>query len=163
MGFLYVLLGSTAYILSLRQRPHQLIPQTVQLLFHLFGIELIFWRRWRIHRVDFGLSVRFLLLVFVLRVDRHDRVSPKNDVRRLMKFVLYMGLEKTLSSGVKHSCAGREKYCINTHKKSPGCLLMLLQLSVRDFAIAEQIDLQFEPGMTVISGETGAGKSILLD
>lgn len=40
---------------------------------------------------------------------------------------------------------------------------MLLQLSVRDFAIAEQIDLQFEPGMTVISGETGAGKSILLD
>lgn len=40
---------------------------------------------------------------------------------------------------------------------------MLLQLSVRDFAIAEQIDLHFEAGMTVISGETGAGKSILLD
>lgn len=40
---------------------------------------------------------------------------------------------------------------------------MLLQLSIRDFAIAEHIDLHFEPGMTVISGETGAGKSILLD
>lgn len=40
---------------------------------------------------------------------------------------------------------------------------MLLQLSVRDFAIAEHIDLSFERGMTVISGETGAGKSILLD
>src|SRR5690554_6371434 len=74
-----------------------------------------------------------------------------------------MGLEKRLSSGINHSCVGREKYSMYTHKKSSGCLLKLLQLSVRDFAIAEQIDLHLEASMTVISGETGAGKSILLD
>ncbi len=40
---------------------------------------------------------------------------------------------------------------------------MLRQLSVRDFAIVEAIDLELGPGMTVISGETGAGKSLLVD
>ncbi len=40
---------------------------------------------------------------------------------------------------------------------------MLKQLSVRDFAIVEAIDIEFGPGMTVISGETGAGKSLLVD
>ncbi len=40
---------------------------------------------------------------------------------------------------------------------------MLKQLSVRDFAIVEAIDLELGPGMTVISGETGAGKSLLVD
>ncbi|MBT8091477.1 MAG: DNA repair protein RecN [Gammaproteobacteria bacterium] len=40
---------------------------------------------------------------------------------------------------------------------------MLLNLQVRDFAIVDQIDIEFEPGMTVLTGETGAGKSILVD
>ncbi len=40
---------------------------------------------------------------------------------------------------------------------------MLLHLSVRDFAIADHIELEFDSGMTVITGETGAGKSIMLD
>ncbi len=40
---------------------------------------------------------------------------------------------------------------------------MLLNLQVRDFAIIDQIDIEFEPGMTVLTGETGAGKSILVD
>jgi DNA repair protein RecN (Recombination protein N) len=40
---------------------------------------------------------------------------------------------------------------------------MLLHLSVKDFVIAEHIELEFEHGMTVITGETGAGKSIMLD
>ncbi|HSG62789.1 MAG TPA: DNA repair protein RecN [Pseudomonadales bacterium] len=40
---------------------------------------------------------------------------------------------------------------------------MLLHLSVKDFVIAEYIELEFEQGMTVITGETGAGKSIMLD
>lgn len=39
---------------------------------------------------------------------------------------------------------------------------MLLSLSIRQLAIVEQLDLDFHPGMTVITGETGAGKSILL-
>ncbi len=40
---------------------------------------------------------------------------------------------------------------------------MLRFLSIRDFAIIDQIELEFAAGFTVISGETGAGKSILID
>ena len=40
---------------------------------------------------------------------------------------------------------------------------MLQSLRVRDFAIIDDLELAFQPGFTVISGETGAGKSILVD
>lgn len=40
---------------------------------------------------------------------------------------------------------------------------MLVHLSIRNYAIVDQLDLDFDSGMTVISGETGAGKSIMLD
>ena len=39
---------------------------------------------------------------------------------------------------------------------------MLLQLAIQDFAIVETLELDFRRGMTAITGETGAGKSILL-
>ncbi|MEZ4434256.1 MAG: DNA repair protein RecN [bacterium] len=40
---------------------------------------------------------------------------------------------------------------------------MLQALSIRDFAIIDRLDLDLGPGLTVITGETGAGKSILVD
>jgi DNA repair protein RecN len=40
---------------------------------------------------------------------------------------------------------------------------MLLALSLRDFVIVEQLNLDFQNGFTVLTGETGAGKSITLD
>ncbi|MCC6472566.1 MAG: DNA repair protein RecN [Burkholderiales bacterium] len=40
---------------------------------------------------------------------------------------------------------------------------MLRHLSIRDFAIVESADLEFLPGFTALTGETGAGKSILVD
>lgn len=40
---------------------------------------------------------------------------------------------------------------------------MLVNLQVRDFAIVDRITAEFAPGMTVLTGETGAGKSILVD
>ncbi|VFM95952.1 MAG: DNA replication and repair protein RecN [Candidatus Kentron sp. G] len=40
---------------------------------------------------------------------------------------------------------------------------MLVHLMVRDFAIVERLELSIQAGMTVMTGETGAGKSILLD
>jgi DNA repair protein RecN (Recombination protein N) len=40
---------------------------------------------------------------------------------------------------------------------------MLLSLQVRNFAIIDAVDVEFERGMTVLTGETGAGKSILVD
>lgn len=40
---------------------------------------------------------------------------------------------------------------------------MLLQLNVRNYAIVDHLDLELKAGMSVITGETGAGKSIMLD
>ncbi len=40
---------------------------------------------------------------------------------------------------------------------------MLTHLSVQNFAIVDQLDLELASGMNVVTGETGAGKSILLD
>jgi len=40
---------------------------------------------------------------------------------------------------------------------------MLVQLSIRDFAIVDSLELVFSPGFTALTGETGAGKSILID
>jgi DNA repair protein RecN (Recombination protein N) len=40
---------------------------------------------------------------------------------------------------------------------------LLTALSIRDVVLIERLDLAFGPGLTVLTGETGAGKSILLD
>lgn len=40
---------------------------------------------------------------------------------------------------------------------------MLQSLSIRDFVIVDKLDLEFDKGFTVLTGETGAGKSILVD
>jgi DNA repair protein RecN (Recombination protein N) len=40
---------------------------------------------------------------------------------------------------------------------------MLRSLGIRDFVIVERLDPEFAPGFTVLTGETGAGKSILID
>ncbi len=40
---------------------------------------------------------------------------------------------------------------------------MLTHLQIRDFAIIDAIELELRPGLTVLTGETGAGKSILVD
>ena len=40
---------------------------------------------------------------------------------------------------------------------------MLSHLSIRNYLLVEQVELDFAPGLTVLTGETGAGKSILID
>src|SRR5690606_3545357 len=40
---------------------------------------------------------------------------------------------------------------------------MLIGLSIRDVVLVEALDLDLRPGLTVLTGETGAGKSIILD
>ncbi|HJD08238.1 MAG TPA: AAA family ATPase, partial [Candidatus Ligilactobacillus faecavium] len=40
---------------------------------------------------------------------------------------------------------------------------MLQELRIKDFAIIEEADIDFQAGMTVLTGETGAGKSIIID
>ena len=40
---------------------------------------------------------------------------------------------------------------------------MLSQLTIRNIALVDQISLAFDPGMNVLTGETGAGKSIIVD
>ena len=41
--------------------------------------------------------------------------------------------------------------------------MSLKSISLRDFVIVEELDLDLSPGFTVLTGETGAGKSILID
>lgn len=40
---------------------------------------------------------------------------------------------------------------------------MLTELTIRNFAIIDEISINFEEGLTVLTGETGAGKSIIID
>jgi DNA repair protein RecN (Recombination protein N) len=40
---------------------------------------------------------------------------------------------------------------------------MLTRLSIRDIVLIDRLDIDFAPGLSVLTGETGAGKSILLD
>ena len=40
---------------------------------------------------------------------------------------------------------------------------MLIHIHIWNFAIVEKLDIEFDTGLTVLTGETGAGKSILLD
>lgn len=40
---------------------------------------------------------------------------------------------------------------------------MLLDLEIRDFAIIDELSIQFGPGLNALTGETGAGKSIIID
>src|SRR6185436_13794991 len=40
---------------------------------------------------------------------------------------------------------------------------MLRSLSIRDFVIVDRLELEFAPGFTALTGETGAGKSILIE
>lgn len=42
-------------------------------------------------------------------------------------------------------------------------MLMLTHLSVRNFAVVEAVEITFDTGLTVVTGETGAGKSLLVD
>lgn len=40
---------------------------------------------------------------------------------------------------------------------------MLTELSIKNFAIIEEMSITFQKGLTVLTGETGAGKSIIID
>ena len=40
---------------------------------------------------------------------------------------------------------------------------MLRRLVLRDYVIVDALDIEFAPGFSVLTGETGAGKSILID
>ena len=40
---------------------------------------------------------------------------------------------------------------------------MLIRLNIKNFALIEEITVEFSEGFNILSGETGAGKSILID
>ena len=40
---------------------------------------------------------------------------------------------------------------------------MLLELNIKDFAIIDRLSLRLEQGFNVLTGETGAGKSIIIE
>src|SRR5690554_4821218 len=51
----------------------------------------------------------------------------------------------------------------NSNDKGLGGLSLLESLRIKNFAIIEDLFLNFSEGMTVLTGETGAGKSIIID
>jgi DNA repair protein RecN (Recombination protein N) len=48
-------------------------------------------------------------------------------------------------------------------RKRPRTIVMLSRLSIRDIVLIDRLDIDFAAGLSVLTGETGAGKSILLD
>jgi DNA repair protein RecN (Recombination protein N) len=60
-------------------------------------------------------------------------------------------------------CQAEAKHCINNQTNRLGAAHMLVHLSIHNYAIVEHLDLELDRGMSVITGETGAGKSIMLD
>src|SRR5690606_16234883 len=55
-------------------------------------------------------------------------------------------------------------FCTTIRRIScPDCRPMLNQLIIRNFALVDHLDIELQAGMTAITGETGAGKSIMLD
>ena len=48
-----------------------------------------------------------------------------------------------------------QRYRTNNQRKG---INMLQELRIKDFAIIEEADIDFQAGMTVLTGETGAGK-----
>jgi DNA repair ATPase RecN len=64
---------------------------------------------------------------------------------------------------VRRECwLGRGAACIIDKRHHPR-LAMLLGLTIRDVVLIDRLDLALRPGLCVLTGETGAGKSILLD
>ncbi len=57
----------------------------------------------------------------------------------------------------------RSSFRRHSGSEGPYRCLMLVQLAIRDIVLIEKLDLAFDRGLTVLTGETGAGKSILLD
>ena len=55
----------------------------------------------------------------------------------------------------------RQQYCLNLRQWWGEA--MLQELAIHDFAIIDNLALSFQPGMTALTGETGAGKSIIID
>jgi len=83
----------------------------------------------------------------------------------------YMGVQDDASRGVVLSVSilydgelsERNRLLYQYTDTHPWSLAVLVHLSIRNYAIVEHLDLELDAGMTVITGETGAGKSIMLD
>src|SRR6478736_6100356 len=59
--------------------------------------------------------------------------------------------------------SGRQLSVLHYDLNTIHCRPMLTHLTIQNFALVQQLDLELDKGMTAITGETGAGKSIMLD
>ena len=58
----------------------------------------------------------------------------------------------------------RNRRMLAFHRSQPDLPIAMLQtLYVKDFAIVGEAEIAFDTGMTVVTGETGAGKSLMVD
>ena len=71
-----------------------------------------------------------------------------------------VNLESSPATPRQRWFGGHRAYMIKRHYPR---LTMLLGLNIRDIVLIDRLDLALRPGLCVLTGETGAGKSILLD
>ena len=59
-------------------------------------------------------------------------------------------------------CSGRKKWCFLQGRESIRSEKMLTSLRVKNVALINESDVEFAPGLNILTGETGAGKSIII-
>ena len=73
---------------------------------------------------------------------------------------LWHPLEYDYYHTLRHKLAGQKR---PGSVAAQALVTVLKQLSIRNFVLIDRLDVEFESGMTALTGETGAGKSIVLD
>eukprot|EP01037_Dinobryon_pediforme_P017696 gene17696-17906_t len=113
------------------------------ILDHLAGKEMDVGRYYQRQAAYLPAINRFKEVVTRYQTTSHVPES----LHRMIECYIALGLRKE----------AQEKPC------NKGDLNMLMGLSIRDVVLIEALDLQFHEGFSALTGETGAGKSILLD
>src|SRR3990172_884551 len=80
--------------------------------------------------------------------------------------IYFHGNDRITCHGICQSVSLLTAYSLRGDGKQPsfsGEPLLLTELTITDFAIIDKLRVYFTPGLNVITGETGAGKSIIVD
>ena len=91
-------------------------------------------------------------LIRTAEPDRFLRETPNSGSRTSRDLEDIADLQRKCAAGAPNLLFGQR-----------GGNLMLTRLSIRDIVLIDRLDIDFSSGLSVLTGETGAGKSILLD
>src|SRR5205823_299774 len=116
--------------------------------------------RFYLNKRDFiGAINRFKVVVTQFQTTRHVEEA----LMRLSEAYVALGIideAQTAAAVLGHNFPDIDPSSLNRHLASA---IMLARLSIRDIVLIDRLDIDFGSGLAVLTGETGAGKSILLD